>query len=147
MRLWSLHPVYLDSKGLVALWREGLLAKKVLQGRTKGYKNHPQLLRFKTLDDSINAISLYLKNVQLEAKHRHYNFNADKLSSNITKIVIPVTAGQVNFEFRHLLDKLKYRDSVRYENLLNIDKIEVNPIFRIVPGGVEKWEKDKKTSR
>lgn len=63
MRLWSLHPVYLDSKGLVALWREGLLAKKVLQGRTKGYKNHPQLLRFKTLDDSINAISLYLKNV------------------------------------------------------------------------------------
>jgi len=30
MRLWSLHPRYLDAKGLVALWREGLLAQKVL---------------------------------------------------------------------------------------------------------------------
>lgn len=32
MRLWSLHPSYLDAVGLVALWREGLLARKVLQG-------------------------------------------------------------------------------------------------------------------
>jgi len=25
MRLWTLHPKYLDARGLVALWREGLL--------------------------------------------------------------------------------------------------------------------------
>ena len=36
MRLWSLHPRYLDAKGLVALWREGLLAQAVLKGQTKG---------------------------------------------------------------------------------------------------------------
>ena len=47
MRLWSVHPKYLDSKGLVALWREALLAKQVLEGGTKGYRNHPQLDRFK----------------------------------------------------------------------------------------------------
>ena len=46
MRLWSLHPKYLDIKGLVACWREGLLARKVLLDQTKGYKNHPQLIRF-----------------------------------------------------------------------------------------------------
>lgn len=43
MRLWSLHPQYLDAKGLVALWREGLLAQAVLAGQTRGYKRHPQL--------------------------------------------------------------------------------------------------------
>ncbi|WP_368086417.1 pyrimidine dimer DNA glycosylase/endonuclease V [Nitrosomonas sp. Nm34] len=26
MRLWSIHPKYLDAKGLLALWREGLQA-------------------------------------------------------------------------------------------------------------------------
>jgi hypothetical protein len=29
-RIWSLHPKYLDARGLVALWREGLLAQAVL---------------------------------------------------------------------------------------------------------------------
>ena len=43
MRLWSLHPKYLDKLGLLGLWRESLLAQKVLLGKTKGYKNHPQL--------------------------------------------------------------------------------------------------------
>ncbi|MGA2330816.1 MAG: pyrimidine dimer DNA glycosylase/endonuclease V [Syntrophales bacterium] len=46
MRLWSLHPGYVDARGLVALWREGMLARKVLQHQTKGYKNHLQLHRF-----------------------------------------------------------------------------------------------------
>ena len=41
MKLWSIHPKYLDAKGLVALWREALLAQKVLDGKTEGYKNHP----------------------------------------------------------------------------------------------------------
>ncbi|MGP1680491.1 MAG: pyrimidine dimer DNA glycosylase/endonuclease V [Giesbergeria sp.] len=36
MRLWSLHPQYLDSKALVALRREGLLAQAVLAGLTRG---------------------------------------------------------------------------------------------------------------
>lgn len=37
MRLWSIHPRYLDTKGLVALWRETLLlAQAVLFGNTKG---------------------------------------------------------------------------------------------------------------
>jgi hypothetical protein len=40
MRKWSIHPQYLDTKGLEALWREALLAKNVLEVKTKGYRNH-----------------------------------------------------------------------------------------------------------
>jgi Pyrimidine dimer DNA glycosylase len=51
MRIWSLHPQYLDRQGLTAAWREGLLAQKVLTGTTKGYRNHPQLRRFRAAGD------------------------------------------------------------------------------------------------
>jgi hypothetical protein len=78
MRIWSLHTKYLDSKGLVALWRETLLAKHVLEGKTKGYKNHPQLNRFKALKNPIDGINEYLSMVYFEAKQRGYNFNKEK---------------------------------------------------------------------
>ena len=78
MRLWSLHPKYLDSKGLVALWREGLLARAVLKGETKGYKNHPQLIRFKNHENPLAAINTYLLNVYRESERRFYNFNRKK---------------------------------------------------------------------
>ncbi|WP_396134581.1 pyrimidine dimer DNA glycosylase/endonuclease V [Cellulomonas sp. ATA003] len=51
MRIWSVHPRYLDRQGLTAGWREGLLAQKVLTGTTKGYRNHPQLRRFRAAGD------------------------------------------------------------------------------------------------
>ena len=75
MRLWSIHPKYLDAKGLVALWREGLLAQNVLLGNTKGYKNHPQLIRFKNSENPYGAIAEYLRYVVNEADNRGYNFN------------------------------------------------------------------------
>jgi hypothetical protein len=82
MRLWSIHPQYLDSKGLIALWREGLLAKKVLEGKTKEYKNHPQLERFKNFKNPILAINSYLFYVLKETKLRNYKFNEKKLKIN-----------------------------------------------------------------
>ena len=70
MRLWSLHPRYLDSKGLVALWREALLAKAVLSGRTRGYRQHPQLARFRAHPEARAAINAYLAAVHEEATGR-----------------------------------------------------------------------------
>lgn len=67
MRLWTLHPKYLDRQGLLALWREGLLAQAVLAGKTKGYRNHPQLIRFKSARDPLAAIGCYLTIVHREA--------------------------------------------------------------------------------
>jgi len=79
MRLWSIHPGYLDSKGLVALWREGLLAQNVLRGQTQGYRNHPQLLRFRRTGHGEIAIAYYLWHVAAEVDKRNYNFEKKKL--------------------------------------------------------------------
>ena len=102
MRIWSIHPGYLDSRGLVALWREGLLAQNVLRGNTKGYKDHPQLMRFKNTGDPIGSIATYLKYVADEADRRGYNFNRSKIASRRNKNSIIVTSGQVDYEFKHL---------------------------------------------
>ncbi|RDD52254.1 hypothetical protein BA065_02645 [Nanoarchaeota archaeon NZ13-N] len=136
MRLWSLHPKYLDRKGLLTVWREGLLAKKVLEGRTKGYKNHSQFLLY---------INTYLYQIYLEAVRRGYRFDLNKIIPMEVEEKIPVTRGQVVYEFYHLLKKLERRDKKKYEELKNIDlnKLEINPIFKIVEGGIEPWEKVK----
>jgi hypothetical protein len=143
MRLWSLHPKYLDVKGLLALWREGLLAQKVLQGRTKGYRNHPQLDRFKAHPSPKAAIGRYLLEVWKEADRRGYSFARSKVK-NATKKAgsIPVTRGQLTYERKHLERKLKRRDPDRLRDLM-ARTLEVHPIFRRVPGKVETWERRK----
>lgn len=141
MRLWSLHPKYLDPKGLVALWRESLLAKAVLESKTKGYLNHPQLIRFNEMENPINCINQYLSQIYQDAHERGYNFNKDKIDWNFKKVDIPVTVGQINYERNHLLNKLSKRDIDRYHVLKDLSLIEVHPIFFVIEGAIEKWEK------
>jgi hypothetical protein len=134
MRLWSIHPGYLDTKGLTAVWREALLAKAVLQNKTKGYKNHPQLLRFKMQKSPVTSINLYLKGIYKESIKRNFNFNGDKIGPITGKNVIPVTEAQVTFEFEHLLKKLKERDKIKYQILKNSRNVKLHPLFIMVPG-------------
>ena len=141
MRLWSLHPSYLDAKGLVALWREGLLAQKVLQGNTKGYKNHPQLNRFKEHAKPQAAIACYLQEVCEEAKVRGYHFDETKIANHPKVAPIKVTTGQLEFEMQHLCQKLKTRDPKKYESIHKITKIKVHPLFELTSGGIAPWEK------
>src|SRR5580765_3188700 len=110
MRIWSLHPKYLDTKGLVALWRETLLAKHVLEGKTRGYKNHPQLARFKKSKKPLETINQYLAGVFVEASSRNYNFDKTKIDWNFKSAKLKVTSGQVDYEIKHLLNKLSQRD-------------------------------------
>lgn len=144
MRLWSLHPTYLDSKGLVACWRETLLAKKVLEGDTKGYKNHSQLIRFKKHPYPIKMIQLYLDEIWSESLKRGYYFNEDKIGfiKPGTYNKIPVTIGQVEYEFEHLQRKLWNRDDNKYfDNKVSmLSEIKINDIFEIVDGDIEPWE-------
>ena len=79
MRLWSIHPTYLDSRGLVALWREALLAQAVLRGLTAGYRAHPQLERFKRARDPVAAVGAYLRTVHDEAAVRGNRFDSSKI--------------------------------------------------------------------
>jgi hypothetical protein len=141
MRIWSLHPKYLDAKGIVALWREALLAKHVLLGKTKGYKNHPQLNRFKKLKHPVEAIDQYLAEVLKEATARGYQFDGTKVSNNFRKIKINVTDGQLEYEAAHLLKKLKQRDPRRFREFNNIKEYEPHPSFKMVKGEIEDWEK------
>jgi hypothetical protein len=140
VRIWSIHPNYLDSKGLVALWRETLLAKKVLEGKTKGYKNHPQLIRFKNAEKPINSINQYLKEVFREAKRRQFNFDGEKINWELNASEINVTQGQVDYEIQHLLKKLKTRDRVKYAEVKTKNKYDCHPLFTITDGDIEEWE-------
>lgn len=79
MRLWSIHPKYLDSKGLVALCRETLLSQNVLMNKTKGYKNHPQLNYFKEFEQLNALMASYLHTIYYEAKIRGYYFDKSKI--------------------------------------------------------------------
>lgn len=139
MRLWSLHPAHLDVKGLVALWREALLAQKVLCGLTKGYRNHPQLNRFKQQADPVAAIASYLREVQKEATRRGYHFDASKIAGRAQRTRIPVTDGQLAYELVHLKAKLKTRDPAALVKL-EAAEMQVHPLFKVVEGGVADWE-------
>ena len=140
MRIWSLHPKYLDAKGLVALWRETLLAKHVLEGKTKGYKNHPQLNRFKKLKTPTNAINYYLAGIYTEAVSRGYNFSKEKIDWKFKKCSIKVTQGQFDYETTHLLNKLKTRDKIKYNEVKLVKSLQTHPIFKIIEGEIENWE-------
>lgn len=139
MRLWTLHPRYLDGKGLVALWREALLAKAVLAGETKGYRHHPQLERFKSHDRPLDAIRYYLGIVYFAAENRNYSFDLSKVGP--LPVVDPITAteGQIEYEWEHLMAKLRERSpetAVKWAH----HRPDTHPLFKIIPGNVEDFE-------
>lgn len=184
MRLWSLSPKYLDTKGLLAVWREGLLAQSVLlKGkyskcpeckdflfgksqwakrkrlgicRCKGtgkiktpYWNHPQLYRFKVCQDSIRTIGDYLLEIANEAEERGYKFNKEKIKDvSYFGKELTITKGQLEYEFEHLSRKLYKRDYNQcYVNEMKTkwrrENIEANPLFKVIEGDIESWEKIK----
>jgi hypothetical protein len=143
MRLWTLHPKYLDGKGLVALWREALLAQKVLRGKTRGYKNHPQLLRFSETKNPPAALAAFLKPVQAEAVNRGYNFDGRKIGRKNFAGKIRETRGQLLYEWKHLKRKLKKRDPKRLREFAPVKIPMPHPLFKIIPGELRGWEKAK----
>jgi len=140
MRIWSLHPKYLDTKGLVALWRGALLAKHVLEGKTKGYKNHPQLNRFKKLNKPAEAINQYLSVVYAEASNRGYNFDGNKIDWNFKACQTTVTKEQVEYETAHLLKKLELRDKEKFKAAHMQTSYDLHPKFIVIEGKIEDWE-------
>lgn len=141
MRLWSLHPKYLDQKGLVALWRETLLAQAVLKGTTTGYRHHPQLQRFRAQPSPGFAIAAYLRAVHAEATERGYRFDAGRIAPGGAAPPIAVTQGQIDFEWRHLVAKLEAR-APAWRNALDTSAVlALHPLFRRIPGGIADWER------
>jgi hypothetical protein len=143
MRLWSLHPKYLDARGLTACWREGLLARKVLLGETRGYRDHPQLERFRAGGDPVALVDTYLRAIWREASSRGYSFDASKIGPRFSRAVLEVKAGQVAYEFEWLKTKLAARDPDRSKSIGTLLVPETHPLFRVVPGEIEAWERIK----
>ena len=141
MRLWSLHPKYLDSRGLVALWREGLLAQAVLRGQTRGYRHHPQLIRFQQSAAPVGTVASYLRAVQGEATRRGYAFDRTKLARSGSARPLTVTKGQLEFEWEHLVAKVALRDPAWHRTLQRGKVPAAHPGLRVISGGVEHWER------
>lgn len=141
MRLWSIHPKYLDSVGLVALWREGLLAQAVLRGETRGYQHHPQLQRFREAATPEASIAEYLARVHDESVRRGYSFAAEKVGAHRDPTRLEVTRGQLDFEWQHLMAKLRARSPEQHEQLRTVSAPEPHPSFTVVNGGVAAWER------
>jgi hypothetical protein len=141
MRIWSVHPKYLDTKGLVALWRETLLAKNVLENKTRGYRNHPQLTRFLNSENPVNSINCYLLGVYKESLTRNFHFNKNKIGTIADDIKLSVTTGQILFEKAHLLSKLKERDPKRFIKFSQVEIPDLHPVFYQIEGSLENWEK------
>jgi hypothetical protein len=141
MRLWTLHPKYLDARGLTAVWREGLLAQAVLRGRTVGYTKHPQLARFRKARAPLACIGRYLEAVHGEAIRRGYRFDRRRIAGTGRGVRIAATTAQLAYEWRHLRAKLAIRDRAWLAKVRPVAQPEAHPLFRIVPGPVEEWER------
>ncbi len=139
MRLWTLHPSHLDPQGLVAVWREALLAKAVLQQRTRGYHHHPQLLRFRDHPRPLAAINTYLAGVLAEARRRGFRFDARKVRGPKTAVRISVSRAQLAYEWSHLLRKLRRRAPAVYHVARGADP-KPHVLFRLTSGPVAGWE-------
>lgn len=140
MRLWSLHPQYLDSAGLNASWREGLLAKNVLLDNTKGYTNHPQLIRFKNSTDPSLYIDAFLTEIYKEAVRRNFSYSKEKIRMIEGIPPIPVTEGQLEYELEHLRRKLQKRSPEFLVKLPSLTGLKPHPLFKTIKGEVEDWE-------
>jgi len=142
MRLWSLHPKYLDRQGLLAVWREGLLAKKVLQGKTTGYKRHPQLIRFKRHPSPLVAIDYFLLKIYDESVKRSYRFDKTKIDIVPQKIErIKVRKNEIDFEQDHLRRKLAKRSKVFLKQMEKIKRPVLHPLFKLVENEIEPRKK------
>jgi hypothetical protein len=141
MRLWTFHPKYLDVKGLAAVWRESLLAQKVLDGKTKGYRFHPQLIRFRMQRDPIGSIGAYCYDIYREARLRGYYFDLTKILCPDYSDLMQETLNQMLLEWQHYLRKINVRSPMLYKKYILIQYPEPHPLFKIIEGAARDWEK------
>ena len=142
MRIWSLHPKYLDRQGLTACWRETLLAQAVLAGRTRGYRSHPQLERFREHPDPIGAVGWYLHGIADEADARGYRYDRDRVDRSPSPVSpISVTTGQLDLEWWWLRSKLAARSPAILDKWTDVVRPEQHRSFELIDGFVASWER------
>jgi len=91
----------------------------------------------------LGCIATYLRDVQMEAQARAYQFDKTKIISADPCEKITETNGQLQYEWRHLKAKLRERAPEQFKLLCDVRIPEPHPLFNIVKGGVSKWERVK----
>jgi hypothetical protein len=109
-------------------------------GGTKGYKNHPQLARFRAHPQPGRAIAAFLTGIAEEAGRRGYHFDASKISGPTDDCQIEETSGQLLYEWAHLKAKLRTRAPEVYRCHRRVKTPDPHPLFRIVAGSIRQWE-------
>ena len=118
-----------------------MLAQKVLAGKTRGYRHHPQLIRFQSQSRPLDSIGAFLRGLLDEAHRRGYRFDATKILSTKPVRRLAETEGQLLFEWEHLRSKLRVRSPLIFRHHQTIPRPEPHPLFRLVPGGGRDWGK------
>jgi|SRR5688572_647899 len=113
-----------------------------MNGKTKGYNHHPQLDRFKLHATPTLAVNVYLLGIHREAEKRGFVFDSGKIGRVEDEVdQIPVSTGQVEYEWDHLMAKLAARSPAAYEKLYSLRSPECHPMFYLCSGGIEDWER------
>lgn len=146
MRIWSIHPKYLDTKRLTAQWREALLCKSILEGKTKSYTKHPQYLKLLKLKNPYQFINFFLLTIWEESQKRGYKYDKSKINLDEVKIFdnvyLDVTIEQLKYEFCHMLQKMNNDDPQYLKNIIFLKKegIISNPLFNSIDGNIMNFE-------
>ena len=146
MRIWSLHPQYLDQKGLGGQWEEGIIAQNTLFFQEGKYLNYPVLHRVKAHQEPVAWIGMYLNEILKEANvNRGYNYNDQLIKQLKPTLPMPVTRGQLYYEWTLLQGRLQKRDPVKMSlnDGVDINNIKANPMFYVIDGDIEDWERVK----
>ena len=132
MSLCTIHPKYLDKQGLISLWREGLLAQKVLNGEVNIQLNSPLWEKLKKSQNPLRAIGAYLSFVAAEGARRGYKFSHEKiLYPNFESYEIKVKPQDLIFEMTHLRNKLKMRDQHKWDEISKVSEVSPHPFIRL----------------
>lgn len=125
------------------MWREALLAQKVLRGDTRGYRHHPQLARFREQPDPLAAIAAYLHLVAEESVRRGYHFDTSRIGAGAVAGQIVETEGQLRYEQCLLRHKLAQRSQAWLQQMPQDLLPQAHPLFAIAPGDIRPWERVK----
>lgn len=132
MRLWSIHPKYLDKHALIALWREGLLAQKALSGKGLVDEANVQLVRFKKSANPVRAIGSYLSFVASEGAKQGCKLNHERiLQPNFEAKFMTTDVAQMELEVEQLKARMKTRNKDKFKLLTDVHKFEANPVFTL----------------
>ena len=64
-----------------------------------------------------------------------------KAGRNFKATLMTVSLGQIEYEWQHLLKKLENRDMNKFLEIKEEKTIIAHPLFQIVEGEIESWEK------